>query len=91
MTKLKPYLKGAPKPTGVKKATVSSDPIVSALAGSKAQEKYKPAKQPKVTPIPKIKPKTTTTLKKWAIAGLVLFIFVILLYIILAVYIASQR
>jgi len=69
MTKLKPYLKGAPKPTGVKKATVSSDPIVSALAGSKAQEKYKPAKQPKVTPIPKIKPKTTTTLKKCPFCG----------------------
>jgi len=69
MTKLKPYLKGAPKPTGVKKATVSSDPLVSILAGSKAQEKYKPAKQPDVTPKPKIKPKTTTTLKKCPFCG----------------------
>ena len=63
ITKLKPYLKGAPKPTGVKKATVSQHPVVSALAGAKAQEKYKPGKQPDVTPKRKIKSKIISILK----------------------------
>jgi len=39
------------------------DSIVSALAGSKAQEKYKPAKQPDVTPKRKIKSKIISILK----------------------------
>ena len=48
---------------------VSKDPLISTLAGAKAQEKYKPAKQPNVTPKPEIKPKTTTTLKKCPFCG----------------------
>ncbi|GAG76086.1 unnamed protein product, partial [marine sediment metagenome] len=45
------------------------DSIVSALAGAKTQEKYKPAKQPDVTPKPEIKTETTTTLKKCPFCG----------------------
>jgi len=40
MAKLKAYLMGTPKPTGVKKATVSANPIASALAGAAVKEKY---------------------------------------------------
>jgi len=47
MAILQPYMKGAPKPTGVMKATVSSDPRVSAMAGAAAEQKYKPAEGPK--------------------------------------------
>ena len=40
MSKLKSYLKGTPKPTGVTKATVSADPTVSKMAGAAAEQKY---------------------------------------------------
>lgn len=45
MAKLKPYLKGTPKPTGVMKATVSADPIVSKMAGAATEQKYKKGKK----------------------------------------------
>lgn len=41
MSKLKSYLEGPPRPTGVKKATVSASPIVGALAAAEAERKYK--------------------------------------------------
>ncbi|MCR4405398.1 MAG: hypothetical protein NUW24_00520 [Anaerolineae bacterium] len=46
MAVLQPYLKGAPKPTGVMHATVSSDPTVSARAGAAAEQKYKSTEKP---------------------------------------------
>jgi len=45
MVKLKPYLGGTPKPTGVKKATVSADPTVSAMAGAATEQRYKQEKK----------------------------------------------
>jgi len=45
MAKLKPYLEGTPKPAGVRKATVSANPIVSAMAGAAAEQKYKKGKK----------------------------------------------
>jgi hypothetical protein len=50
MATLRPYLKGAPKPTGVKRATVSSDPTVSAAAGAAAERKYKSDTERKAPP-----------------------------------------
>ena len=44
MAKLKPCLKGTPKPTGVTQATVSAIPIVSAMAGAAVEQKYKKKK-----------------------------------------------
>jgi hypothetical protein len=46
MKALKPYLRGAPKGTGVKKATVSADPTVARAAGAAAERKYKKAGKP---------------------------------------------
>jgi hypothetical protein len=45
MEKLKPYLVGAPKPTGVREASVSFDPLVSTRAGAVAEQKYKKTKK----------------------------------------------
>lgn len=45
MAKLKPCLTGTPKPTGVMKATVSADPIVSKMAGAATEQKYKKGKK----------------------------------------------
>ncbi len=47
MARLKPYLKGAPKATGVKSSTVSMDPSASARAGAQAEKKYKGAQKKK--------------------------------------------
>ena len=44
MASLKSYLKGTPKPTGVRKAQVSADPVVSTLAGAATEQKYKKGK-----------------------------------------------
>lgn len=41
MSKLRPYLEGPPRPTGVKKATVSLKPSVGAIAEAEAERKYK--------------------------------------------------
>jgi hypothetical protein len=45
MDRLKPYLKGTPKPSGVREATVSANPVVSAMAGAAAEKKYKKDKK----------------------------------------------
>jgi len=45
MAKLKSYLKGTPMPTGVRKATVSANPLVSTLAGAATEQKYKKGKK----------------------------------------------
>lgn len=44
MSKLRPYLERPPRPTGVKKATVSASPVVGALAAAEAERKYKRTK-----------------------------------------------
>jgi len=40
MSKLIAYLEGPPRPTGVTKATVSTNPVVAAMAGAEAERKY---------------------------------------------------
>lgn len=45
MAKLKAYLVGPTKKTGVSKATVSADPKVSKNAGAEAEKKYKRVKK----------------------------------------------
>lgn len=45
MLKLRPYMEGKPRPTGVKKATVSASPLVGALAAKEAERKYKRKKR----------------------------------------------
>jgi hypothetical protein len=45
MGKLKPFLGGTPKPTGVKKATVSTDSIFNAMAGAATEQKSKQEKK----------------------------------------------
>ena len=45
MSKLRPYLEGEPKPTGVKKSTVSMKPVVGTLAAKNVEEKYKRKKR----------------------------------------------
>ncbi len=45
MSKLRPYLEGKPRPTGVKKATVSANHLVGALAAKEAERKYKRKKR----------------------------------------------
>ena len=42
MLKLRPYMEGKPRPTGVKKATVSASPLVGALAGKIWRQGFKP-------------------------------------------------
>jgi len=44
MSKLRPYLEGPPRPTGIEKARISLSPTVSALAGAEAERKYKQKK-----------------------------------------------
>ena len=48
MAKLKSYIKGTPKPTGVRKAQVSADPMVSTLAGEATEQKYKKGKKGRI-------------------------------------------
>lgn len=40
MAKLRPYLEGTPRPTGVKHAQASADPLVAAAAKAAAERKY---------------------------------------------------
>lgn len=47
MTKIQPFLRGAPKPTGVRHATVSANPLVGLMAGAAAEQRYKRAGEPK--------------------------------------------
>ncbi len=43
MSKLGAYLEGPPRPTGVTRATVSTDLVVAAKAGAEAERKYAPS------------------------------------------------
>ena len=71
MAALRPYLSGTPRPTGVKEATVSSNPLVSAMAGVAAEKKYQsPDTPPSPAPAPSTPARTTTkpqpkSEKKW--------------------------
>jgi len=46
MLRLRPYLEGLPTPTGTKETVVSTSPIMSAIAGAAATERYRPSSPP---------------------------------------------